>query len=91
MKNYYKDTFAQVVTMDADRILLCLGVWFGLQMFSEDFKNFFLVGSMEGIRDTYVEQPKGFVVKDSANWVLLLLKTLYGIPASPKATQKCLV
>ena len=90
LKKVYKNSYALVLSYDADRVYFCLAVYYRLLIYSEDFKNFFLVGSMIEEKDTFIEQAPGFKVKGKEDLVCLLKKSLYGIPPSPRIANEYL-
>ena len=90
LKKVYKNSYALVLSYDADRVYFCLAVYYRLLIYSEDFKNFFLVGSMIEEKDTFIEQAPGFKVKGKEDMVCLLKKSLYGIPPSPRIANEYL-
>ena len=76
----YIESFTQVVSADANRILIATSVWFGTHLVSNGFQCFYLESEM--VEDVYVEQPKGFVVVDREDDVCKLRAGVYGTPQS---------
>ena len=72
----YIESFTQVVSADANRILIATSVWFGTHLVSNDFQCFYLESEM--VEDVYVEQPKGFVVVGREDEVCNLRAGVYG-------------
>ena len=91
LKDHYKNAYSFTLTNDADRVFFCCALYYLLKIFSEDFKNFFLVGPMDKTKDTYVEQAPGYEVKGKEDDVCFLKKSLYGIPPSPRIAQDYLI
>lgn len=73
----FYEVFAPVARWDTMRSILALAVEKTWKMYQLDVKSAFLHGQLE--EDVYVEQPKGFEVRDEADKVYKLKKTLYGL------------
>ena len=81
----YIESFTQVFSADANRILIATSVWFGTHLVSNDFQCFYL--ESEIVEDVYVEQPKGFVVVGREDDVCKLRDSVYGTPQSGHRDQ----
>ena len=73
----YDETFAPVVRLDALRLLLALAAHLDLEVHHIDIKSAYLNGNLD--EEIYMDQPKGFIVKDKESQVCLLKKALYGL------------
>ena len=84
----FAESYAAVVTSDAERILTCIAIWFGLWILSVDFDNFFLNGKMKEEKPVYMKQPPRYEDKDHPDWVCELVGSLYGHPTAPLRAQE---
>ena len=81
----YTSTFAQVATMKAFRILLWIGVLFGLRPTQLDVQQAFLYGTIDA--DIYLKEVPGY--PDIG--VVKLEKSLYGIRQAPRIWYQTLI
>ncbi len=58
----YKSSYAGVLGTDSARALVCVALHYGLKIFTLDFTNFYLTGSLD--HDVYIEQALGYEVTD---------------------------
>nr|GEV46500.1 putative RNA-directed DNA polymerase [Tanacetum cinerariifolium] len=72
-----------VARMDTIRLMLALAAQRGWSIYQMDVKSAFLHGTLQ--ENVYVQQPQGYVVKDSEHKVYKLQKALYGLKQAPKA------
>lgn len=72
---YFEDIFSPVLKMSSIWVMLGLAVSLNLDVEQLDVKIAFLHGDLE--EEIYMEQPKGFKVKDKENLVCQLKKSLY--------------
>jgi hypothetical protein len=72
----YHETFAPTPKWASLRSILALAAIEDLILYSVDISNAFLHGKLE--EEIYMKQPEGFVEKNP-QWVLRLLKSLYGL------------
>ena len=85
----YKESYSYTVSRDSIRILICICYAFGWSMYSLDFKNFYLQGTLAdaGEKPMYVKQPPGYVVKGKEDWVCEVIKAWYGLPPAGRCAQ----
>ena len=79
----YNETCAPVARLDTIRTLIALAAQKGCKLFQLDVKSAFLNGVLK--EEVYVEQPKGFKVKNIGHKVYKLRKALYGLKQAPRA------
>jgi hypothetical protein len=79
----YFETFSPVVRTESLRLLISLAVKKNLSISHLDVCTAFLNGVLE--EDVYMEQPAGYVSKDSLNKVFKLKKALYGLKQASRA------
>jgi len=79
----YEEVFAPVARLDMMRMLISLAAHHIWKIYQLDVKSTFLNGILE--EEVYVEQPKGFVVKEEEDKVYRLKKALYGVKQAPRA------
>ena len=79
----YKEVYAPVARMDTVRMILALAAQRGWCVFQLDVKSAFLHGKLA--ESVYVEQPKGYEIKDEEHKVYKLNKALYGLKQAPRA------
>ena len=78
----YADTFSPTARMTSIRLLMNIAMFEGLIVHSMDFKSAYLNADLDF--EIFMEQPKGFVVKNNPNddLVYKLKKSLYGLKQS---------
>jgi hypothetical protein len=81
----FDDTASAVAHSTVVRMLIALAARYKQKLRHFDFVTAFLNGLMDPAYDIYVEQPHGFVQKDTSGRTLycLLRKALYGLKQSP--------
>nr|GEW91104.1 copia-type polyprotein [Tanacetum cinerariifolium] len=79
----YVEVYAPVARMDTIRLLIALAAQRGWNIYQLDVKSAFLHGVLE--EEVYVQQPQGYVVKNSEHKVYKLHKALYGLKQAPRA------
>ena len=79
----YEEVFAPVARMDTVRMILAFAAQKGWNIYQFDVKSAFLHGELT--EDVYVEQPRGYEVKDEIHKVYKLNKALYGLKQAPRA------
>lgn len=79
----YEEVYAPVARMDTVRMILALAAQRGWTVFQLDVKSAFLHGEL--IEDVYVEQPRGYEMKNQEEKVYKLSKALYGLKQAPRA------
>ncbi|KAK4397351.1 Retrovirus-related Pol polyprotein from transposon RE2 [Sesamum angolense] len=79
----YTETFAPVARLDTIRALIAIAANKKWKIHQMDVKSAFLNGYID--EEIYVEQPQGFITKDSEEKVLRLKKALYGLKQAPRA------
>ena len=82
----YQEKFAPTCTPEGFRMLLTVAAIYDLDLRQIDFKGAFLNGILS--EEVYLEQPKGFAVGDPMEFVLKLIKSLYGLVQSAYAWNK---
>ena len=75
------EIFAPVVKMTSIRIVLSMAANMNLEIEQLDVKTSFLHGEFE--EEIFMQQPKGFDVKEKENLVCRLRKGLYGLKQVP--------
>ncbi|KAA0059765.1 integrase [Cucumis melo var. makuwa] len=86
----FEETFSPVARFETVRIVLALAAQQQWPVYQFDVKSAFLNGELE--EEFCVEQPEGFVKKDSEEKVYKLTKALYGLKQAPRAcSSKSLV
>ena len=78
----YTETFSPVAKMNSIRLVLNLATSFKWEVHQMDVKSAFLHGDLH--EEIYMEQPPGFIQKDSS-LVCRLRKSLYGLKQAPRA------
>jgi Reverse transcriptase (RNA-dependent DNA polymerase) len=73
----YDETYAPVVRIEHVRMLFAIAALFNLPVIHLDAKNAFLNGKSDFA--IYISQPEGFIDIHFPDYVLLLLKSLYGL------------
>jgi len=73
----FEETFSPVARFKTMRIVLALAAQQQWPVYQFDVKSAFLNGELQ--EEVYVEQPEGFVKKDSGEKVYKLTKVLYGL------------
>lgn len=79
----YDETFATVCRHESIRLLLALATQLQLYMKQFDVKTAFLHGELK--ETIFMSQPEGYEV---GNWVLRLIRSLYGLKQSPRCWSK---
>ncbi|KAL8155990.1 hypothetical protein AgCh_001157 [Apium graveolens] len=79
----YKEVYAPVARMDTVRMILALAVQRGWSVFQLDVKSAFLHEKLA--ESVYVEQPRGYEIKNEEHKVYKLNKVLYGLKQAPRA------
>ncbi|KAA0032275.1 Integrase, catalytic core [Cucumis melo var. makuwa] len=86
----FEETFSPIARFETVRIVLALAAQQQWPVYQFDVKSAFLNGELQ--EEVYVEQPEGFVKKDSEEKVYKLTKALYGLKQAPRAcSSKSLV
>ena len=83
----YNETFSPVVKSKTVRILLILAAKYNMELKHIDFDTAFLNGTLE--ETIYMEQPEGFV-KDGAEYVCTLNKSIYGLKQAARVWYKAI-
>ena len=78
---YYTEVFALVARMDIVRMIVALAAQKGWTLYQLDVKSAFLHGELN--EEVYVEQPKGYELKNNPQKVYRLKKALYGLKQAP--------
>ena len=78
----FEEIFSPIVKMSSIRVVLGLAARLKLEVEQLDVKTSFLHGDLE--EEIYMEQPKGFKVKEKENLVCKLKKSLYGLKQAPR-------
>lgn len=73
----YTEVYAPVARMDTVRMILAMAAQRGWNVFQLDVKSAFLHGELA--EDVYVEQPRGYEIKNEEHKVYKLIKYLYGL------------
>ena len=79
----YEEVYAPVARMDTVRMILALAAQRGWCVFQLDVKSAFLHGKLA--ENVYVEQPRGYEIKNEEHKVYKLNKALYGLKQAPRA------
>ena len=79
----YEDVYALIARMDTVRMILAHATQRGWCVFQLDVKSAFLHGKLA--ENVYVEQPKGYEIKNEEYKVCKLNKALYGLKQAPRA------
>ena len=79
----FLETFALVAKLDTIRMLLALAAQKGWKIYQLDVKSTFLNGYLE--EEIFVEQLKGFAIKDKEDKVYQLKNALYGLNQAPRS------
>ena len=78
----YEEVYAPVSHMDTVRMILSLAAQRGCDVYQLDVKSAFQHGTLK--EDVYVEQPRGYEVKNKMHKVYKLIKALYGLRQSSR-------
>ncbi|RVW11853.1 Retrovirus-related Pol polyprotein from transposon TNT 1-94 [Vitis vinifera] len=76
------DTYSPVTRITSIRMLIATTAIHNFEIHQMDVKITFLNGDLD--EEIYMEQPKGFVVKEQEKKVCRLIKSLYGLKQAPK-------
>ena len=76
------DTYSPVTRITSIRMLIAITAIHNFEIHQMDVKITFLNGDLD--EEIYMEQPKGFVVKEQEKKVCRLIKSLYGLKQAPK-------
>ena len=77
----YDDTYAPVARIEAVNLFLAYAAHKKFKLYQMDVKSAFLNGELE--EEVYIEQPKGFPLKNENEMVCILKKELYGLKQAP--------
>ena len=77
----YDETFSPVARFESLRTMLALAVQDGLHVNQMDVTIAFLNGKL---KEVYMDQPKGFVIRGKESLVCKLKHSLYGLKQAPK-------
>lgn len=80
----YTETYAPVARLSTFRYLIALANRNGWPIDTIDFDSAFLNSVLDENEVIYLEQPRGFAVKDSRRYVYRLHKSLYGLKQGAK-------
>ena len=75
----YYETYAPVARMTSFRLLLAIAARNGWTVDNFDFDSAYLNSKLADDEVVYIEQPPGYETKDRDDWVMRLLKSLYGL------------
>ena len=78
----YFDTYSPVTRITSIQMLITIAVLHNLDIQQMDVKTAFLNSELN--EEIYMEQPKGFIVKDQEHKMCKLVKSLYGLKQAPK-------
>ncbi|KAJ3680984.1 hypothetical protein LUZ60_015473 [Juncus effusus] len=73
----YEETFSPVAKMTSIRVVISMVASLGWKLWQLDVKNAFLYGELD--KETYMEQPVGYISKMRPDYVCKLKKALYGL------------
>lgn len=79
----YDEVYAPIARMDTVRMIIALAAQRSWIIYQLDVKSAFLQGELS--EEGYVEQPKGYELKDEGRKVYKLNKALYGLKQAPRA------
>ena len=79
----FNETFAPVARIETIQLVLAIAAQLELNVYQMDVKSAFLNGELK--EEVYVEQPRGYEVKDKKEKVHRLNKALYGLKQAPQA------
>ena len=82
----FDEIFSPVVKMSSIWVVLSLAASLDLEIEQMDVKTAFLHGDLE--EEIYMEQPKGFHVREKEEYVCKLKKSLYGLKQAPRQWYK---
>ena len=82
----YTETFAPVARYNTFRIILALVTQEKLDLLQLDVKAAFLNGELD--ETVHLEQPKGVLNHNKRSWVYLLLKALYSLKQTSRASHR---
>ena len=80
----YYETYAPVARLTSFRLLLAIAARNGWAVDNFDFDSAYLNSKLADDEVVYIEQPPGYETKDRDNWVMRLLKSLYGLKQGAK-------
>ena len=78
----YNETFSPVVRMATMRLLFAILAILDLELQQMNMKIAFLNGDLNEV--VYMQQPEGFIHKETQNLICLLSKSIYGLKQSPR-------
>lgn len=79
----YKEVFAPVARLETVRMVVACAAQRNWKIYQLDVKSAFLHGELS--EDVYIEQPRGYEMKENENKVYKLHKALYGLKQAPRA------
>jgi hypothetical protein len=79
---YFEEKFAPVARLEVVRLFLSYAAQKDFKFYQMDVKSTFLNRELE--EEVYIEQPKGFSLKNGGNMVYKLKKALYGLKQAPR-------
>ena len=79
----FEETFAPMARLEAIMMFLAFACYKNFKVYQMDVKYVFLNGEIE--EEVYIEQPEGFLLSESRNYVCKLKKALYGLKQALRA------
>ena len=80
----YYETYAPVARLTSFRLLLAIATHNGWTVDNFDFDSAYLNSKLADDEVVYIKQPPDYETKDRNNWVMRLLKSLYGLKQGAK-------
>ena len=80
----YYETYAPVARLTSFRLLLAIATRNGWTVDNFDFNSAYLNSKLADDEVVYIKQPPDYETKDRNNWVMRLLKSLYGLKQGAK-------
>ena len=80
----YYETYAPVARLTSFRLMMALATRNGWAIDNFDFDQAYLNSKLDDDEVVYVEQPPDYETRDRKEWVMRLLKSLYGLKQAAK-------
>ena len=87
-EDYFTDPYSPVGRIETFRLILAISAILDLHIHQIDITQAFIHADLD--EEVYMKQPEGFVAKGKEDWVLRVLKAIYGLRQAPRAFYSCL-
>jgi hypothetical protein len=84
----YNETTSPTVRLESFRVILHIAAALGWDLQQFDIRTAFLHGVLPENETMYMEQPEGFEAVDKEDWVMKLMKSIYGMKQASRVWNK---